>query len=839
MRKKSVFLAKALAFALTASMSLGVSYVPVFAAETAADVKDTEASTTPKVVDGSAGFWKAFSDDYTLSGDFNVTFKIANEGGSANWNNPLAVITNVPRGGDGYTEYAVVRSDCYGWGTNSGFTYTNSWNNDWNVFLTAIKDATILKNIVRSGNDFYVNDTIIAKDGKEYTSTAKFTADAPSTVNLFLTTDTAKMTIESFSGNVLCAASNYEDGSYLVSADQADCVTKEENGTYSIDLTKFFKESALSGTTTLNMEKIGTVKEATIHFGNNITQKVTFELIAPNPCKEFSVEKEHFKVALNQAFDVAALLKGDGEGRVTELSSAKISDDFKFEKEIIILPDTLTAYLTVEHASLEITSITDNKTATTTTLSAVVGEPNLSTPFRGASSDYITLEKDCDITIDFVNHGNALNWENYLLVLANGKRDTDGYAEYLANRADAWAFDLDKNLSGVKRAIKYDFDWDWADFPTIMKNANVSMNIKRTGNSVIITSKVTPVGSEKTYTYTTTSDYSVAAVASIANAKRDASNKNRIIHTMTPTIAGEGTIEISCGAAGTKTVTYECVENLCSDISGVIGNTGSLTKGQAGSIVVTATGKDADVILNDEVSLVDAVSIKTEEGADTGVYKDKDGIVEFQEYSHTKEAGQTKVVYTVIPKVASSSSITFKCGTKTVEVPIVVSEASRLPETTPVTPPAPDTTPTDPDTTTGGSITTGGGIDTETPGDTNKPDDSNTDNTDNNTSTDNTTDNTDNTTPATKKKAAKLSSVTAKKGKKVVSGKVTIKSSGKAVKNASVKVYVNNKKKASTTTKAAGKFSVKLSKKLKKKDKVKVIVTKSTIKKVTKTVVVK
>ena len=64
------------------------------------------------------GWWKDFSDYYKLSGNFDVTFTIDNKGGTKNWNNPAFVVTtDADRNAAGYSEYAVVRMDAYGWET--------------------------------------------------------------------------------------------------------------------------------------------------------------------------------------------------------------------------------------------------------------------------------------------------------------------------------------------------------------------------------------------------------------------------------------------------------------------------------------------------------------------------------------------------------------------------------------------------------------------------------------------------------------------------------------------------------------------------------------------------
>jgi len=87
----------------------------------------------------------------------------------------------------------------------------------------------------------------------------------------------------------------------------------------------------------------------------------------------------------------------------------------------------------------------------------------------------------------------------------------------------------------------------------------------------------------------------------------------------------------------------------------------------------------------------------------------------------------------------------------------------------------------------------------------------------------------------TVKKKATVKTVKAVKGKKVISGTVKLKS-GKLVQNATIKVYVNNKKKATIKTDKNGEFSTKLSKKLKKGDKIKFVITNAKIKKIIETI---
>ncbi len=205
----------------------------------------------------------------------------------------------------------------------------------------------------------------------------------------------------------------------------------------------------------------------------------------------------------------------------------------------------------------------------------------------------------------------------------------------------------------------------------------------------------------------------------------------------------------------------------------------------------------------------------------------------------TKGTDKEVKVYATIKE--GSNQFKFEC--KDVAEPLIVTITGIKGSGTTTTPTPGDTNKPSDDTNKPSDDTNKPSDDTNKPSDdTNKPsDDTNKPSDDTNKPSDDTnkpSDDTNKPSTTTKKKKASVKSAKAKKGKKVVSATIKL-SSGKVVKNATVKVYVNNKKKATTKTNSKGKFSVKLSKKLKKGDKVKLVITKSTIKKITKTIKVK
>ena len=105
--------------------------------------------------DCSAGWWSYFSEYYTVTGDttypFGFIFYNYNNGTANNWCNWLLVATNgYERDASGYSEYFVLRSDAYGWGTNYNGDNISS-NFDWDTFCSDMDGAYVRLFVTRSG----------------------------------------------------------------------------------------------------------------------------------------------------------------------------------------------------------------------------------------------------------------------------------------------------------------------------------------------------------------------------------------------------------------------------------------------------------------------------------------------------------------------------------------------------------------------------------------------------------------------------------------------------------------------------------------------------------------
>ncbi|HRN15785.1 MAG TPA: glucanase, partial [Xylanibacter oryzae] len=176
--------------------------------------------------DCSAGWWKVFSDYFTIPANSTLHTQFINHtSGTNNWNNwNLVLATNADRGGTGYSEYFVLRSDKYGWG-NSDFSLSNlsgDYGSDdaaWTTYRKDMEGATVDMTIARSGGIVKVTAVSTAKSGTVYTEAyTQKCGDGTQAIRAFFACDGSYLQIdpsETFVGT------SYKSGSNLVGA--ANC----------------------------------------------------------------------------------------------------------------------------------------------------------------------------------------------------------------------------------------------------------------------------------------------------------------------------------------------------------------------------------------------------------------------------------------------------------------------------------------------------------------------------------------------------------------------------------------------------------------------------------------
>lgn len=193
-------------FVVAASLALTMAVTCPAMADVVTGSTDAEKTVT------TDGWWKDFSDYYKLSGNFDVTFTIDNKGGTANWNNPsLVVTTDADRGAEGYSEYAVVRMDAYGWGTASLGYNTNGWN--WDTFAATMQDVEITYNVKRVNNSIDVHAVMVGANGITQTYDININDYFNDDLRLFFAADTCTFTIKNYTVN---AAPAETDASYVL-----------------------------------------------------------------------------------------------------------------------------------------------------------------------------------------------------------------------------------------------------------------------------------------------------------------------------------------------------------------------------------------------------------------------------------------------------------------------------------------------------------------------------------------------------------------------------------------------------------------------------------------------
>ena len=114
--------------------------------------------------DNSTAWWAAHSTDWTVPAGktYSVRFKHFTNGAN-NWNSVCTVLTRLDN-----TEYAVLRSDNYGWGDSYAACTPSGGQTDWAAWLAAIDDAYVTVSVTNNGSTADVKMVFEGNDGENY-----------------------------------------------------------------------------------------------------------------------------------------------------------------------------------------------------------------------------------------------------------------------------------------------------------------------------------------------------------------------------------------------------------------------------------------------------------------------------------------------------------------------------------------------------------------------------------------------------------------------------------------------------------------------------------------------
>ncbi len=124
---------------------------------------------------------------------------------------------------------------------------------------------------------------------------------------------------------------------------------------------------------------------------------------------------------------------------------------------------------------------------------------NVSYGFWEVFSDYYTLKNDHTAHFQFTNYSDMVNnWDNWLLVAANGERGSEGYKEYFVLRADNYGWG---DLYGTGSLV---CDYNWDTFKQDMNGAAVDMNVTYSNGKVDMVATIVTADDSKSYNYSAT-----------------------------------------------------------------------------------------------------------------------------------------------------------------------------------------------------------------------------------------------------------------------------------------------------------------------------------------------
>ena len=114
--------------------------------------------------DNSTAWWGAHSEMIQVPVGKTCSTRIRNyTNGQNNWNNFVVVLTR-----EDNSEYAVVRSDNYGWGECYGACTPSGGQADWGAWLMAMDDALVTVSVTNNGGSADVRCVMVGNDGVTY-----------------------------------------------------------------------------------------------------------------------------------------------------------------------------------------------------------------------------------------------------------------------------------------------------------------------------------------------------------------------------------------------------------------------------------------------------------------------------------------------------------------------------------------------------------------------------------------------------------------------------------------------------------------------------------------------
>lgn len=488
-------------------------------ADSIANANQGQAPTISPLVlgaeDNSDAFWASHLDqDIKVPSNKIYTVGFTNySSGANNYNNYYVVL----RSADKTKEYAVLRSDDYGWSTNydNGYTnctHSNTGSADWATWLTAMNGAHVTVAVTNNGdNTADVVATVEGTDGKTYVQNYSGIGVESGDLYLDFTTDGCHYVFDKAEVDVADAVDQQPSSMELINVpeevDKNSTLAEATAGikgkvTYSGGTVKEVAASDLSfmlvpGTglnadgkldqvgeyyvvATLNKTMFGKTAEKSVSASAKINVVAGIKSIkitkAPSRTKYYFYNSAALKgVDHTLAFDPTGMevTATYVEGDPAVLDNSKLT----FSK-IPATAGTHQVTITTENGKKTMVDVTVAESAVkaVTMSPSVLGAEDNSTLWTAPT--YTEFEKIAlgqTAVIKFTNYSNLLgNWNNFLAVLRSGD------AEQTVLRADNWGWG-----AGYEASVKSGGQVDWATWLAAMNGAQVTAYFTNCGNGTV------------------------------------------------------------------------------------------------------------------------------------------------------------------------------------------------------------------------------------------------------------------------------------------------------------------------------------------------------------------
>ena len=488
-------------------------------ADSIANANQGQAPTISPLVlgaeDNSDAFWASHLDqDIKVPSNKIYTVGFTNySSGANNYNNYYVVL----RSADKTKEYAVLRSDDYGWSTNydNGYTkctHSNTGSADWATWLTAMNGAHVTVAVTNNGdNTADVVATVEGTDGKTYVQNYSGIGVESGDLYLDFTTDGCHYVFDKAEVDVADAVDQQPSSMELINVpeevDKNSTLAEATAGikgkvTYSGGTVKEVAASDLSfmlvpGTglnadgkldqvgeyyvvATLNKTMFGKTAEKSVSASAKINVVAGIKSIkitkAPSRTKYYFYNSAALKgVDHTLAFDPTGMevTATYVEGDPAVLDNSKLT----FSK-IPATAGTHQVTITTENGKKTTVDVTVAESAVkaVTMSPSVLGAEDNSTMWTAPT--YTEFEKIAlgqTAVIKFTNYSNlGGNWNNFLAVLRSGD------AEQTVLRADNWGWG-----AGYEASVQSGGQVDWATWLAAMNGAQVTAYFTNCGNGTV------------------------------------------------------------------------------------------------------------------------------------------------------------------------------------------------------------------------------------------------------------------------------------------------------------------------------------------------------------------